>query len=159
MADINLGMQPLEIDTTGSAGAKYKHLKKIEDDTNNSSLIQNYTFEPSEFYNNGEFDSELFNKKFLNEQRKKSILTKIKDEESLKIIAEQEKQQKKFHQLSIIQHSINMKDALFGLIIDTITFNFKGILSKDHRLFYFGFLLLIIVIIFALLNLININDH
>lgn len=56
---------------------------------------------------------------------------------------------------------IEMKDAMFGIIDDLLSYNFNiNIFTKDNRLFYLGlFLLLSIIIVFILGLLVNLDSE
>lgn len=98
-------------------------------------------------FDNGKFDIDKFNRDF--DQYK----TKRKEEADIVITKKLEELNKPPietppYSLSVGQVMINLKDAIFGTIDDLINFNIdRTILTKHHRLFYWGILLIIVAFI------------
>ena len=94
-----------------------------------------------------DFDLAAFNKTF-NEHKDQT--RKIDNElmkNKLGIMDEKEKNNKKLHDMSVLDIMIGIKDAWFNLIDDLLSKNISiDTFTKDNRLFYFGITILIITV-------------
>ena len=102
------------------------------------------------FYKNGKFDNEAFVNSSRNNQREQELLEKIKIQE----LAEKDKvPERKLLDLTIHEHLLGINSTIFGIIKDGLSLHWKGIATKDHRLFYVGLIFLIIVLIYSVLKM------
>lgn len=102
------------------------------------------------FYKNGKFDNEAFVNSSRNNQREQELLEKIKIQE----LAEKDTvPERKLLDLTIHEHLLGINSTIFGIIKDGLSLNWKGIATKDHRLFYVGLIFLIIVLMYSVLKM------
>ena len=107
----------------------------------------------NKYYENNIFDLQDFNKEFIKMQQN-NIKQNINNNKINK------KENKEYiYQLNMAEILNNTKDAIFAIIYDILTLNFKDIFTKDNRLFYLGLFLLIFSFIIYLLSFLFYNDQ
>ena len=106
-----------------------------------------------DYYDNNSFDIDNFNKNFEKNQEQQKI-DKIKREtEELLQKEEDDDESVEIHNMRLGEIFVNMKDEIFGLIYEIISFKFSSfsefinLFLKNNRLFYFGIFLLLCCII------------
>lgn len=106
-----------------------------------------------DYYDNNSFDIDDFNKNFDNIQNQKKLENIKKDSEELKNLDKEIDESIELHNMKIGEIFSNMKDEIFGLVYEIISFKFssfsefRNLFTKNNRLFYIGIFLLICCII------------
>ncbi len=104
-----------------------------------------------DYFSGGKFDNKKFTEDFLKNQKENLLLQKIKEEETIARLKENE-YVPKLLDFTIYDHLLGIKNTFFRFINDAVSFNLsKETILKDHGLFYSGLLALIIVVIYSLL--------
>jgi len=101
--------------------------------------------------NEYQFDINQFNKEFEKiQEERKNIIEQEKEKKLAELNKEQEKINYPYSQ-SIGEIIIGIKDTFFGILKDMFNNELNNIFIKNHRLFYIGFSLFIILFIFVII--------
>jgi hypothetical protein len=119
---------------------------------------ENKSYNPIDFLtSSGEFNIDLINKSYREEQLKRMEFFRQKERERLETDAKLNKKPLPLTQLTIGQHLDNFSNTFYNIISDTTKEPLNTeIITKDNRLFYIGIFLLILFIIYAVLSRIQI---
>jgi hypothetical protein len=101
------------------------------------------------------FDAKKFNIGFEKEKEISQKINKTLEDNTLDELNKKIDKSKQLSQLSIGEIFIGIKDAWFGLLDDIISGDFGfAMFTKNHRLFYFGVTLCIIVLVLYIYDMI-----
>ena len=128
----------------------YKINKELKDQYTS---YENPVYNPLDFYtSSGQFNLALFNKTYREDQTKRIAFYRSEDEKLLSQL-DKEPPKLKLHDLSIMQHLLNIKNTWFDLINDLIEQPLNSdILLKNDRLFYIGLTFVLFCLIYFLLS-------
>lgn len=108
------------------------------------------------FTSSGEFNTELFNRTFREEQLKRIKFYRNQEQDFLNSL-DTDPPEKKLLDFTVGEHVINTKDAFFGIIYDLSSEQLTSdIFTKNNRLFYLGLIFLTIYLTYLFLK--NLND-
>jgi hypothetical protein len=119
---------------------------------------ENRSYNPIDLLtSSGEFNIDLINKSFREEQLKRMEFFRQRERERLEAEAKLARVPTPLTQLTVGQHLDNFQSMFYGIIRDTKTEPLNSeIVTKDNRLFYLGIFFFILFIIYAVLSRIQI---
>lgn len=106
--------------------------------------------------NKFEFDIAEFNKKFNQVMDEKKKETEKADNSKLRQLELATEKKKSPYNQTLGEIIIGIKDSIFGIIGDILDGEFDAeLITKNHRLYYIGMTLIMIVLIYSLLNILS----
>lgn len=106
--------------------------------------------DPEILNRDGEFDVDLFNQQFEDARTREEARIRAQEEQQLQSLSRIVRR-KKIHELTLAELIFNMKDAVLGTLNDLLKFNVQlHVFTKNDRLFYWGFLILLMVLVYYL---------